>query len=155
MSFRDEGYVTPPRTARCFGTAGDLVSVEDYDSLSRYDGWTSDSQNNTWMANFQDFIGNNSSDEKNSNWMLLEPEGDMSSDGESLYLADYNEYIFIDSDQRVAAERIRHCYRDSEWGHSSSTLLGDRVAFTGDFPGPTQRFRRKKMPPRHFFDMFW
>lgn len=59
--------VTPPRAGRSAKTA---IDCSEYELLHQYDGWTSDSQDASWMADYRDFIGK-SSDDENSDWELL------------------------------------------------------------------------------------
>jgi hypothetical protein len=57
---------------------------------------------------------------------------------EDLDLENYVEYRFVDVDQRVALERVRHLYRDEEWGDVRfSELQGDCRSFKGPHLDPT------------------
>ena len=50
---------------------------------------------------------------------------------------------------------MREVYRDENWGHWHSELLGDRSEFTGPHPGPLQRYTRNVQQPIYFFNLFW
>jgi len=63
-------YETPPRQGQ---TIDRPLLVDDYNALSQYDGWTSDSEDASWMAEFQDFTGN-FSDDTNSDWEMDEAD---------------------------------------------------------------------------------
>jgi hypothetical protein len=58
LGFQDE-YTSPTR----LGSAPNPVLVDNYNPLDRFDRWTSDFQDASWMAAFQDFTGNSSGDE--------------------------------------------------------------------------------------------
>lgn len=125
--------------------------------LSQYSSIDSDSNDTAWMADFQDFTSMDSSDDGNSDWIIDDdPLADLASGKEDLDLGNYMEYRFVDVDQRAALERVRHLYRDEEWGDVRfSELQGDYRCFRGPHFGPTQRHTRNRPSARSLFNLWW
>jgi hypothetical protein len=144
-------FVTPPRA----GTLPNPIPVDNYAPLDGHDGWTSDSQDGSWMAAYADFTGNSSA-EDNSDW-AVSLEGESTIDRFSLNnfdFSDYEEYTFRDNNHRVELGDIRHRYSDSSWGHNSHELLVDRT-FRGPHPGWTERGLRQVRREQYFFGLWW
>lgn len=137
---------TPPQIVGGF-TQGGLLDGSS--------GWTTDSRDINWMLDYSDFVGNNSSDKNNSNWILFDDEELSDSDTESFDVERYQEYTYLDPIQAAAIERIQHLYGDSQWDQTRPVLAGDRQTFRGPFPVPIQRHTRNKPTARSFFDQWW
>jgi hypothetical protein len=151
----EAGFITPPLASRPYGPSQDSLAVLAYlRALSHYSSIDDDSEDTSWMADFQDFTGMDSSDDANSDWIL--GDDSLGKGEEDIDLEDYVEYRYVDVDQRAALDRVRYVYRDSEWGDSSHPeLQGDSCRFRGPHPGPTQRYTRNRPTARSFFDLWW
>lgn len=115
------------------------------------DGWTDDSSDHTWMAEFKDYAG--MSDISNSDWALSSDDGTHgifeSHDDVHCQLGLY------ENDEEFGLLPLRERYADEQWQCQDTSLLGDRRKFTGFAPGPTQRYTRNKPSYGSFFDLFW
>lgn len=141
-----ERYITPPRRGAAPSQGGLFDGIE---------GWSTDSRDTAWAPDFADFTGNDSSDDSNPDWILLD-DGELPEvEDAHLDVDDYREYTYVDPVQGAAMDRIRHLYRDSEWDSTCPVLIGDRASFRGPFPGPTQRCTRNKPTARSFFDRWF
>lgn len=63
--------------------------------LCRYDGWTEDSSNPNWMAEFKDFVGN-LFDNENLDWELFDDRSTKLSDDDGLDIDRYAEFTKAD-----------------------------------------------------------
>jgi hypothetical protein len=112
-SAEDEiGFVTPPPRNRPPGPLDSLLSLPTYlGPLSHYSSIDDDSEDTTWMADYQDFTRMDSSNDDNSDWIVgEEPLSDFVGGEEDLDVAEYVEYRFVDVDQCAALERVRYLY---------------------------------------------
>jgi len=76
------------------------------------DGWITDSRDTVWAPDYADFSNNNSSNDNNSDWVLIEVEDEDVNDT-PFDVEEYLEYTFVDPDQHAALERIQFLYRES------------------------------------------
>lgn len=78
------------------------------------EGWTTDSNDSAWAPDFNDFASNNSSDNDNSDWFLLDNEDVAEVEDQAFDVEQYREYTYVDPIRGAIVERIRHLYRDSK-----------------------------------------
>lgn len=109
----------------------------------------SNSQDESWMADYCDFEGN-SSDEENCDFIVGDSKDEHLSKGESLDLERYEEFGHLTCQRKLAIEDIRCRYGDDKWGQAHSRLDGDRSTFTSPCLGPMQLYTRQRRSASFF-----
>jgi len=126
--------------------------TKTYSPFSHWDGFTSDSVDESWMAEFVDFTGNDS-DDSNPDFELENEENIQLSACESLDMNLCRHFRM--ADVRIWSDYIRAKYDDDKWDQSRSTLFGDRSTFDGPEPSAKRRITQATEPPIHFFELFY